>query len=125
LFSGIFLGILLKLNVFYLLMCVLLPLAVNVFTALLGLALNLRFPKLDWHSEAVPVKQSMSTFLTMTLGFLLVAGVGACYFLLLMDRMSAPVFLLISLALFSLTSLGIFLYLSKTAPTAWKDLSEA
>ena len=125
LFSGIFLGILLKLNVFYLLMCVLLPLAVNVFTALLGLALNLRFPKLDWHSEAVPVKQSMSTFLTMTLGFLLVAGVGACYFLLLMGRMSAPVFLLISLAFFSLISLGIFLYLSKTAPTAWKDLSEA
>ena len=125
LFSGIFTGILLKLNVFYLLMCVLLPLAVNVFTALLGLALNLRFPKLDWHNEAVPVKQSMSAFLTMTLSFLLVAGAGACYFLLLINRMSTKVFLLLSLALFCLAGLGIFLYLSKTAPAAWKGLSEA
>lgn len=38
--------------------------------ALTGLAVNLIFPKTDWVNEAVPIKQSMSVFLSMLAGML-------------------------------------------------------
>lgn len=40
----------------------------------LGLMMNLKFPKLNWTNETVPIKQSMSLILSLLIGWLLAAG---------------------------------------------------
>jgi len=51
---------------------ILLPLLSNVMTGLVGVVVNLQFPRFDWISETAAVKQSMSTFVSM-----LVSVIGA------------------------------------------------
>ena len=123
--SGILLGIILKLGVYQTLMSLLVPLLVSAFCALLGLELNLRFPKLDWRTETEPVKQSMSTFLAMALGFATVAGAGALYFFLLQGKLTSNLYLALAAILFALLSYAVFLHLKQKADDAYLDLSEA
>lgn len=52
------------------LLMVLMPLSYSVFVAVLGLRMNLAFPKYDWASEQQAVKQSLSVGVTMILTFL-------------------------------------------------------
>lgn len=40
----------------------------------LGLMMNLKFPNLSWTNENIPVKQSMSLFMTLLIGWLSAAG---------------------------------------------------
>lgn len=58
---------------------VVIPLLSNVIGALLGTLINVAFPKFDFQNEAVPIKQSLSVFLTMTgmMLFEIVIGIGA------------------------------------------------
>ncbi|GHU92829.1 hypothetical protein FACS189479_02840 [Spirochaetia bacterium] len=48
------------------------PLVYALLTAVLGLAINLRFPKYDWTTEQQAVKQSASVILSMLAGFAVV-----------------------------------------------------
>jgi len=59
------------------------PLAMTAFTALLGLDVNLTFPKLDWIDETAAMKQSMSVFITMMAAMAVVAAVFFIYMLIL------------------------------------------
>lgn len=52
-------------NAFELIPYFLLPLVFNLFAALFGLIINLRFPKLNWTNEVQPVKQGLASFLGM------------------------------------------------------------
>lgn len=49
------------------------------FGGLLGLLANLLLPKLDWASEAVPVKQGMSVLVAMLANYTLVIGFALLY----------------------------------------------
>ena len=49
---------------------VLTPIAAIVFSAFLGLVINVAFPKFEYDNEAQPVKQSLSVFLTMIIQML-------------------------------------------------------
>lgn len=51
----------------------LMPIAFNLFIAKLGVAVNLHFPKLDWTSEIVAVKQGISVVVAMFSGMALAA----------------------------------------------------
>ena len=53
-----------------------------VFTAVAGLLINLRHPKLEWTNENAVVKQSVSVGLTLGLGFVFSAVSGAVFYLL-------------------------------------------
>ena len=53
-----------------------------LFTALVGLSLNLKMPNLKWTNETVPVKQSMSVLITLFGGWAVVLALGAIYFAL-------------------------------------------
>jgi ABC-2 type transport system permease protein len=46
------------------------PIVYALFTAFLGLLVNLLFPKLDWTAEAAVIKQSMAVFVAMLSGIL-------------------------------------------------------
>ena len=54
------------------------PLAANVFSAFMGLVINVQFPKFDYENEAQPIKQSLPVFLVLMiqslLGILIVIG---------------------------------------------------
>ncbi len=66
----------------YYLLFVVFQLLVCFFISSLGIYLNLEFPKLDWESEIVPVKQSMSVLIVMSLGVVISILSLAIYLLL-------------------------------------------
>ena len=53
------------------------PLGNALLTGAVGLALNLRFPKLDWEQEVEAVKQGASVLLTILFGMLVPVACGA------------------------------------------------
>ncbi|MDR1209503.1 MAG: hypothetical protein LBK41_04220 [Clostridiales bacterium] len=80
------------------------PLAFNILAAFVGLRINLRFPMLDWTNEIQPVKQSISTVLTMiALSSIVVAAVAI--YLPLSGGVSAETYLWICSAVFAAASL--------------------
>ncbi len=56
-------------NFFMAVLLIFIPMLMNVFYATTGLAMNMAFPRFDWDSEAVVVKQSLSMTLTMLINF--------------------------------------------------------
>lgn len=67
------------------------PAVYILFTAVMGLAINLRFPVLEWESEVRVVKQSASTMLTLLVGAVSVILPAAA--LLLQDRIADEIIL--------------------------------
>ena len=68
-----FFGIYLKLSLFNFILLYLISFSYSLFTAVLGLLLNLLFPKFDYDNEVRVIKQSMSVFLTILIGIISVA----------------------------------------------------
>ena len=64
-----------------------------MFMAEFGLIMNLLKPNLDWTNEVIPIKQSMSVFVAMFGGWILIAVFAVAY-VLLDDIISPVVFLL-------------------------------
>ena len=56
---------------------ILAPLGNALLTGAVGLALNLRFPKLDWEQEVEAVKQGVSVLLTILFGMIVPIACGA------------------------------------------------
>ncbi|VEU80371.1 putative ABC transporter permease subunit [Haploplasma axanthum] len=56
--------------------------ALLIHTAILGLLINLKFPKLDWDLPIKAVKQSLSVFITMLIGMILMGALVALTFVL-------------------------------------------
>ena len=73
LIASLSLGIFVAKGPLMFLMTLVVPQVLNYAFALFGLWMGLLFPRLDWTSEAVVVKQSLSTFLAM-LGNMLIVG---------------------------------------------------
>ena len=57
---------------FYVLMALALPALTALFVAQIGILINLQFPKFDWVSHTVLVKQSMAAFISIAIGFVLI-----------------------------------------------------
>jgi ABC-2 type transport system permease protein len=94
-------------------LCFLIPLAVLIFVlfvALLGLCMNLKFCRLDWASETVPVKQSAAVFYTM-FGSWLAVGVPAIACYLLWGKLSPAVFMLCVSLLFAAADAGMLYWI--------------
>ena len=74
---------------------------------MLGMLFGLKWVRLDWISEAYPVKQGMASGITMfaMMGVPLVLGV--CYGLLAQE-LSLTVFLLLSALALALASFGLY-----------------
>lgn len=63
-----------------LLLILILPLLVSTLMGVLGLYINIVFPKLNWTTAVRVVKQSLSSGLTMLIGFLLMIGLAFLFF---------------------------------------------
>ena len=68
--------------IFTAVMLILIPAALNLFMAHAGICINLRFPRLDWTSEAMVVKQGMAVGMTMLSGYVIVIAMAGLYILL-------------------------------------------
>ena len=94
-----------RLSVLNILLLALLPVSYTMFTAYTGLAANIKFPRMDWVNETIAVKQGASVVITLLGGIFLVMGLGALYFLLLIDKVEPTVFLLCQSGLFIVLAL--------------------
>lgn len=103
LISGIICAIALKANLLQSVLIVLLPSAVTVFSAYLGVSVNLKFPRFDWISEVHCVKQSASVGITMFGMFGVVAVLAVGYIAVLRPLISVNLCML----LYAVVLLGI------------------
>lgn len=77
LLGGVALGLCLRLPAADTALTLLLPLAHALAMGALGLALNLRFPRLDWNQDVQAVKNGVSVLVTVLAGMLLPIGMAA------------------------------------------------
>lgn len=87
----------------------LLPLFYILFSAVLGLSVNLRMPMLNWESETTVVKQSGAVLVSMLLSFLSVGAPLLLSLFLVPDGWKNPFFAVVAVILLSAT---LFLYRS-------------
>ena len=97
--TSLIIGLILRLELSMLVMVVLLPAAFNTFAALLGVVVNLRFPKFDYINETAVIKQSMSTMICMFGTMAVVLVLGLAYALLLASVIAPAAYLAGCLAL--------------------------
>ncbi len=102
----------------------LLPLPVIAFTALLGVALNLRFPKLEWRTVTEPVKQGASTILAMFGAVITVGAPVALWVFELRGSIGMYPFMLLYALFFVLLSAALYLYLGRVAHKSLLRLGE-
>ncbi len=79
-FSSIMFGIALRIGPADMLFVLIIPQIFVLFTAALGIVLNLKMPNLTWTNEIVPIKQSGAVGFSILLGFAAVIGLAAVFF---------------------------------------------
>ena len=105
--------------------CVLIPLmavAFTVWVAVFGLCMNLKFYNLNWSNEAAPIKHSVSTFLALFGGWVLVGLLGLAYYLLY-GTIASWVFLLICVVAITLSNVGMLWWISRRGTRIFESLS--
>ncbi len=91
----------------------LVPLLYTVLTAFFGVTVNLLFPKFDWINEIQPIKQGVSTLVSMAGSFALVAALILLYVFALSPLVAAETYLFLCAALLVILTLILFAYLKK------------
>ncbi|MDR1001569.1 MAG: hypothetical protein LBL96_12375 [Clostridiales bacterium] len=122
LFASVCIGVVLAGSLPEWLLIVIIPQTIIALVAVMGLALNLHFPKLDWNNEVYVVKQGMSAMVTMfgIIGILI--GLGLVYILALTSFLSATAYLWICGALFCLVSIFVYTWLMKAGARMFAEL---
>lgn len=100
---------------------VLLPQAVLLFDALLGLILGVKMANVNWTNEIVPIKQSLSMFLAPLFGWLLCTAISVPY-IILIGFFAFEYYALIATAVVALASFGLWSYLKRGGVEAFEKL---
>ena len=98
-----------------------LPLSFTLFSAVIGLAINLIFPKMEWLNEIIVVKQGMAAMIAIFGGMGIVAGLAIIYIFLV--NMPLATFLYILAALFTGLSLLCYNWLMNKGAEKWNSLT--
>lgn len=109
-------------SMLYFLIIVILSITVVLLSAVIGLIINLKYPKLDFKNDTEVVKQSMSSFLSVGLGM----GILLSSFLiigLLNKYLSLTVILVSHMILLSIVTVALYLFLMKIGPNEYKKLN--
>ncbi len=83
---------------------------ISSFGGVFGLLMNLRFPKLKWENENIPVKQSLPTFLTMLIAFVTVVLIVVINIYM---NLSLNILLAIYASFFNLLAIILYIVLYK------------
>lgn len=103
------------------LLCGLVPGLMTVLCGLLGMAFGLKWARLDWISEAYPVKQGMAVGITMLAMMGVPVVLGFCWFTLA-DVLSIAMFLTLCALLLAAVSFGLYRILMTWGVKRWEEL---
>ena len=95
-----------------------LPILSSTFSAIMGLVINLMYPKLKWESEEVVVKQSLSALLSIFLPIIFVALPYILYLIVLYDLISFSLFGLIYIIYLIIISWLLIMWLKRKGSKA-------
>ncbi len=96
-------------------------LLLSLLGALFGLFANLKFPNLHWTNETAPVKQSMSVFLTLFGGWVLILALGALY-VAVRDIVTPVWYLVLVCLLLAGLSVGLFGWIRRRGAEIFANL---
>jgi ABC-2 type transport system permease protein len=102
---------------------IVLPQTFLLLAAFGGLAINLRFPRLDWLNEVQVVKQSASVMISLFSAMALFAGLAFFYYFALKSLMPAQAFAWLCAALFTAATLIVKRYLQTGGAKRFEKLS--
>ena len=111
----------LEFSAFMTVLLLLAALSFELFYVLFGLTINLKFPKLDWTNDIVPIKQSLSVTLCIFGGFGVIFALAGLYKAL--GSVIAPVaFLCLVIAVLCAVSLLLIIWLKKRGTVIFENL---
>ena len=100
-----------------------LPLVVTLFCGLLGIVLNLQFPKFNWTNEVQAVKQGASPLLAMLASLAVIMAPTLLYVLVLIEKnMSIETFTLLYMLLLLAACAGFYWYICTGGSRKFSDL---
>lgn len=124
LISSILVAIALKAGALDTALLMLLPALTSTFSALLGVTVNLRFPRFDYVNETVAIKQSMSTLITM-FGGMGVVALPVILYAAVFKASFPPVWIQAAYALLlAIASVVMYDYLANRAENAFAKLNQ-
>ncbi|MBQ6539502.1 MAG: hypothetical protein IJL71_00560 [Oscillospiraceae bacterium] len=115
-------GIILKPGIGEFLLMLLFPTAFTAFAALLGVTVNLRFPKFDWVSEAQVIKQGASVLVTMLITMGAIGLPIILYAVLLAPWFPLAVFMLIITVIYIIAAVLLYFYLIGSGSRRFESL---
>jgi ABC-2 type transport system permease protein len=122
LFASVCFGAVLAEDPADLLLILILPQSLIAFIAVVGLVLNLHFPKLDWMNEIHVVKQGMAAMITMFGSMGLLIALGLFYVFALATIILVVVYMWICAALFCLAGVCAYSWLMRDGAKMFAEL---
>ena len=110
-----------KFNLFIILLLAICSYVLPLISGLIGIIINIKFPKLDAKDDTEVVKQSMSSFVSVMAGmFLTVISIMAIFKLI--DLININLLVLIVTCIYSLLAFVLYLYASKKSSEEFNKL---
>lgn len=109
-------------NVTQFVIAFLLPVVFTVLVAIVGLVLNLNFPKFDWINEVYLVKQSLSAMLALLGSMFFVVAFVMIYRFWLSDFITITFYLAIAIAFFVVVSCLLYYWILKSGVKKFEEM---
>ena len=122
LFTSVTAAVVLKLQPVMMVFMIITPALMTVFGGLFGVAANLKFPKMDWISETVAVKQSISVILSMFGTAAAVLLPGLAYIFLASGYVSDEVYTVIFTSILIVFCLLLYRWISTKGTKIFENL---
>jgi len=120
--GSIILFIKLKISIIECLLLLILLIIVPLVSHFIGIIINLKFPKLDYENASEVVKQSISSFISVMIGMVLVV---ISYFVIMkvFGVVSSTIILLVSILIFIIIDIVLYWYLTNISVKDFNNLS--
>ena len=122
LIGDIILFIRFRLNIFEIILLLIFSIITPLISHFIGLIINLKYPKLEYENSAEVVKQSISSFLSVIIGMLLLI-LSVVTISKLIEYLNSLNILLIFLAIYTLMDIILYLYLTKKSIKKFSKLT--
>jgi ABC-2 type transport system permease protein len=123
-FSSVILTLILDVTPVMSCLILIVPVVMTVFEALFGVVVNLRFPKFDWISETVAVKQGMSSMITIFSSMGVIAIPTVLYIAVLKNMILPELYIIIFAAVLIASSAWMYEYLKTKGGAVFSFLGE-
>ncbi|MDR1412313.1 MAG: hypothetical protein LBJ07_00060 [Actinomycetes bacterium] len=123
LFAAVCAGVLLGHTVSDWLLLLVLPQAFIALSATSGLAINLRFPKLNWVNEMSVVKRGAAPMITLFGGMAVIGGLALLYAFLLVEALPVQTYLWLCALFFAIGAAFLYAWLMKSGASIFANLT--